>query len=242
MKEKPILVFVDEPESLTMYSYISNGLCFEYFVGYEITTLLGYKNPSKTIKDNVSKCNQLLFRDYPGVKQPPLDPRTILITRDGAIEILLKTRKLLSPSIDLIFKEFGIKTTNKKCLSKEQQTLSDISKIFKTEEVIPQFPVGTYRIDLVFPKYKIFIECDEYGHSDRHPEKEQEREDFINHEMQTTKDNWVRFNPDDQKFDIASVIGKIYMKISMFKDEATNVKRCCTCRKEKKVYDDNNTV
>lgn len=35
---------------IIMYSYISNYLCFEYFVGFEITVLLGYRNPTQTIK------------------------------------------------------------------------------------------------------------------------------------------------------------------------------------------------
>ena len=35
---------LEEKKELTTYSYISNGLYFEYFIGYEIATLLGYKN------------------------------------------------------------------------------------------------------------------------------------------------------------------------------------------------------
>jgi hypothetical protein len=85
------LVFVDdsdtdnasdilsEKKELVNYSYISNGLYFEYFVGYEIATLLGYKNPARTISDTVSKCNQLEFRDYPGIKKPEINPKTIFI-------------------------------------------------------------------------------------------------------------------------------------------------------------------
>ena len=43
---------------MDMYSYINNGYCFEYFVGYEITALLGYKNAVQTLV-NVSKQNKL---------------------------------------------------------------------------------------------------------------------------------------------------------------------------------------
>ena len=76
---------MSEKKELVSYSYISNGLYFEYFVGYEIASLLGYKNTRDVIIKNVSKCNRLEFRDYPGIKEPELDPRTVLITRDGAI-------------------------------------------------------------------------------------------------------------------------------------------------------------
>ena len=65
----------DEENTLSMYSYISNHICFEYFVGYQISALLGYKSPKDTITKNVSKSNQLVFRDYPGVKEPKLDSR-----------------------------------------------------------------------------------------------------------------------------------------------------------------------
>ena len=223
---------IEESEELTEYSYISNGLCFEYFVGYEVATLLDYKNPHHTVKNSVSKCNQLPFREYPGIKHPPLDPRTILISRDGVAEILQSTRKLITPTMQHILDKFQFNLTNCKKLSPEQQNLSFITNSFKIEDAIPQYPVGTYRLDLYFPKYKIIIECDENGHADRHPEKEKEREDYVNKELGVTSDNWVRFNPDDPYFDIANVIGQIHLR--MVNSQNQEVKRCCTCRKEKK--------
>ena len=78
------VVFIDEPDELATYTYISNHIHFEYFVGYEISSLLGYKNTKSVIRNNVSKCNQLPFREYPGPKIPILHSDTILITRDGA--------------------------------------------------------------------------------------------------------------------------------------------------------------
>jgi very-short-patch-repair endonuclease len=208
------LEFIEEPETLTTYSYISNGLCFEYFVGYEITTLLNYKDTAQAVKNLVSKCNQLLFREYPGVKQPPLDPRVILISRDGVCEILQSTRKLITPTMKHMLDELQFNLTNCKKLSPEQKNLSFITNAFKIEETIPQYPVGRYRLDLYFPKYKIIIECDENGHADRHPEKEKEREDFVNQELGTTSANWVRFNPDDPFYDVAKVMGQIYLRIN----------------------------
>jgi very-short-patch-repair endonuclease len=222
------LVFVDDSDALSVsessekkelanYSYISNGFYFEYFVGYEIASLLGYKSPKDTITNNVSKCNRLEFRDYPGVKKPELDPRTILITRDGAIEILIKTRKRISPDVLHILKRFGIDTTNRKCLTKEQQTLSALTNSFKTEKFEDQFKVGKYYLDLYFPEYKIVVECDENGHSDRKPHKERERMDYVNEKLGLTDDNWVRFNPDAEDFDISKVIGQIYTRINLLK-------------------------
>ena len=61
MTELQELDFIeDDEERISMYSYISNHICFEYFVGYQISTLLGYKNPKNIITNNVSKSNPLL--------------------------------------------------------------------------------------------------------------------------------------------------------------------------------------
>jgi hypothetical protein len=78
MEENKFIILDDEETNdLTVYSYISNDLCVEYFVGYEITALLGYKNPSEVIKKNVCKNNQVEFRDYLGVKEPKFMINTI---------------------------------------------------------------------------------------------------------------------------------------------------------------------
>jgi len=203
----------DDKDELTTYSYISNGLIFEYFVGYEIATLLGYKYPKDILTNNVSKSNQILFRDYPGVQIPELDPKTILITNDGAVEILLKTRKLITPDTLHILKKFNIDTTNRKCLTKEQQNLNAITNTFKTEKFEDQFKVGKYYLDLYFPEYKIVIEVDEHGHRDRRPSDERERMDFVNEELSIDDSYWIRFNPDEYNFDITKVIGQIMRKM-----------------------------
>jgi len=211
----------DEEKKIFTYSYFSNGLFFEYFVGFQITTLLGYKNAVQTLI-NVSKQNKLEFRDYPGVKKPILDPKTILITQDGAIELLIKTRKRISPDVLHMLKEFGISTTNRKCLTKEQQTLSAIANAFKTEKIEDQFKIGSYYLDMYFPEYKIVIECDENGHADRKPYKERDRMDYVNKEFDIEDSSWIRFNPDEYDFDLSKVIGRIYNKIIQSKKEKLN--------------------
>ena len=206
----------EDKKELTEYSFTTqDGIMFEYFVGYEIASLLGYKNVRNVIKNNVSKSNQLLFKDYSHEKIPLLHPRTILITRDGAIEILLKTRKRISPDVLHLLEEFGIQTTNKKCLTKEQQTLSAICNAFKTENFEDQYKVGKYYIDLYFPYYKLAVECDENGHQDRRPGDERKRMDFINNQLQINDDHWIRFNPDSYNFDVTKIIGKLYTRMKM---------------------------
>jgi very-short-patch-repair endonuclease len=230
MEENEFIIEDDTENELTTYSYISNHLCFEYFIGYEVAALLGYKNPAEIIKKNVSKSNQLIFRDYPGVKIPKLDPRVILITRDGVIEILLKTRKRITPDVLHILKKFNIETTNKKCLTKEQQTLSAITNAFKTEKFEDQYKIGKYYLDLYFPEYKIVVECDENGHTDRKPGDERERMDFVNEKLNIDDSYWIRFNPDEYDFDVSKVIGRIYRKI---KDEIKEITLYSKTKEEK---------
>jgi len=223
-------------EEFTTYSYISNHLCFEYFVCGEISKFLGYKSTDGTAK-LVSKCNQLPFREYPGVREPRLRPNTILITRDGVIEILLKTRKLITPDIANILKQFGIELTNRKCLTKEQDTLSEISKAFKIEKMETQYPVGPYFLDLYFPDYKIVVECDELGHFDRDQDAEKKRVDYINVELGIDDTHWARFNPDSKDFDISKVVGEIYILLSRLKEEKVSYRSCMGCQKEKLTTD-----
>lgn len=229
-----------KPE-LTTYSYISNGIIFEYFVGYEIIGLLGYKNIGRTINDNVSKSNRIDFRDYPGVKIPELDPRTILISNDGAVEILLKTRKLVTPDVLHILKKFNIDVTNRKVFSKEQQCLLAITNVLKTEKYEDQFKVGRYYIDLYFTEFKIAIEVDENGHCDRRQCDERERMDFINETLEIDDSHWIRFNPDAYDFDISKVIGQIYRRIDQVKQEkyktqnqlSIKLRQCNFCKIDK---------
>ena len=219
MTDQHEIELIEDENELNTYSYISNGLYFEYFVGYEITALLGYKNPAEVIKNNVSKCNQIEFKNYPGIKEPEINPKAILISRDGAIEILIKTRKRISPDVAYILKKFNIETTNRKCLTKEQQTLSTITNVFKTEKFEDQYKIGTYYLDLYFSEYKIVIECDENGHADRKPWRERERMDYVNEKLEIDDSHWIRFNPDEHDFDISRVIGRIYRKMDEIKEE-----------------------
>ena len=74
---------------------------------------------------------------------------------------------------------FGIEIHNHKWLSKEQKTLCHIIDAFKGEEMIDQYQVDGYRIDLYFKKYMLAIECDEFDHKDRDIGYEVKRQKYI---------------------------------------------------------------
>ena len=73
----------------------------------------------------------------------------------------------------------------------------------------------TYRIDLYFPKHKIAVECDEFGHKYRDPQYEMERENYIKEELECV---FIRFNPDDPVFNIFVVINKLIRLIYLNED------------------------
>lgn len=95
-------------------------------------------------------------------------------------------------------------------ITKEQQILYNIHEIFKGEEMIDQHNVGQYRIDLYFTKYKIAIECDENDHIDRDIEYEKKRENYITNTLKCT---FIRFNPDDDNFNINKICNEIFKLI-----------------------------
>ena len=74
---------------------------------------------------------------------------------------------------------------------------------FTGEEMIHQFGVGKYRIDLYFLKYKLAIEVDEFGHRDRDIGYEVEREKCI---AKLLNCSFARFNPDAKEFCILEVV------------------------------------
>ena len=88
----------------------------------------------------------------------------------------------------------------------ENQTIGFIENSFK--EVIQckrQYLMNSYRIDLYFPDYKLAVECDEYGHIDRDPIKEKEREKYII----TQGNKIIRYNPNTSDFDLSNVLKQI---------------------------------
>lgn len=100
----------------------------------------------------------------------------------------------------------GFDTHDVCVMSKEISCLNFIRKIFDGIEMIHQFPCGTYRIDMYMPYYKIAIECDENNHDDRDKNYEQNREKYIMAELNCL---FVRFNPDEENFDIQKVCNNI---------------------------------
>lgn len=91
-----------------------------------------------------------------------------------------------------------------KYVCKETSCMRIIQKSFERFSPVLQYSVGRYRIDLYFPEHKIAVECDEFDHKDR--TNEVERQQFIENEL---KCYFVRFNPDENDFNIGNTINKL---------------------------------
>ena len=104
----------------------------------------------------------------------------------------------------------GAELHKNKWLCKEQDILRQIMQAFTGEEMIHQFGVGKYRIDLYFLKYKLAIEVDEFGHRDRDIGYEVEREKCL---AKLLNCSFARFNPDAKEFCILEVVKKIFVQI-----------------------------
>lgn len=91
--------------------------------------------------------------------------------------------------------------------TKEDSCLTVLESAFQQYTSIREFQIAGYRIDLYFPELKLAVECDEYGHSGRKAEHEAARQIVIEQEMHC---RFIRFNPDEEGFNIGNVIAEIF--------------------------------
>ena len=89
---------------------------------------------------------------------------------------------------------------------KESSYLKIISESFKNLPQKFQYTISKYKIDLYFPDQKLAIEVDEFDHKDRDPILENNRQKYIEEYLNC---KFIRFNPDQENFNIGSVISKI---------------------------------
>ena len=133
----------------------------------------------------------------------------LYISEEGIYEIVLKSKQ---PQSTLLAENLGINIYKHKYISKENDSVEIIMKTFDGEEMIRQFHIGKYRIDLYFPEYRLAVECDEFGHADRDIDYEVKRQRFIEDQL---KCQFIRYNPDDHGFEILVVLNKIFRKIKV---------------------------
>ena len=78
-----------------------------------------------------------------------------------------------------------------------------------------------YRIDLYFHEYKLAIEVDELGHTNRNINNEIERQKALEKELNCV---FIRINPDAADFNICKEINKIHRHINQSTIQQTEQK------------------
>ena len=94
--------------------------------------------------------------------------------------------------------------------TKEQTVICGIKGAFEGENMETQYSVLSYRIDLYFHIYKLAIEVDELGYSDRNIDDEIERQRALERELSCV---FIRINPDVTDFNIFRETNKIHRHI-----------------------------
>ncbi len=123
---------------------------------------------------------------------------------DGILKLISNSRK-----IEVINFCKKININRNSCLNSciELDTLKCIIDAFEGENMIMQYTVDNYRIDLYFVDRKLAIECDE---NHRSIEKDNIREDYIKNKLEC---HFIRFKPYEKDFNIYKVINQIYKYI-----------------------------
>jgi len=133
------------------------------------------------------------------------------INYNDLLRIFCKTRK---PNIIELAQELNINLNNDIYTYIETNTLKCILDAFNGEEMIQQYKVKQYFIDLYFPKYKLAIECDESGHyRDIMKNNDIIRENDIKTEIKDIY--FIRYRPEEKDFNIFNLVNQIYQFIRL---------------------------
>lgn len=184
------------------------------FIGKDVAKILGYKNLSAALSQHVDKedCKHLSRNEdddlCPAIWNNKHDFAQKLFINKNGLEQLVSSSRM--PNAISIAQKLGINVNHILNTRKEQDSIHAILKTFKGENMVRQYRVGTYYIDLYFPKYKLVIECDEFGHSDRDQDYEKTRQYYIEDKLGC---KFIRYNPDSKDYNIFNVLNRIYKEI-----------------------------
>lgn len=153
---------------------------------------------------NVSQAVASLDDDEKGISEvytPGGKQKMLCINQTGLRKFIVKSRKSMAVELAI---SVGLEVDTLFCSSKEQHTLFIIAAAFSHIRQISQCSVNGYRIDLYFPDYKIAVECDENGH--KKYSSDRERQAYLEEVLGCS---FVRYNPDEDGFNVGSVINQI---------------------------------
>ena len=127
-------------------------------------------------------------------------------------------------------------------MTKEQSVLKSVMDAFEGENMQTQYSVLGYRIDLYFHDYRLAIEIDEKGHTDRNTNDKIQRQKALEKELGC---EFIRINPDKENFNINKANNDIFRHIKESTKEITkkstinSVKRLLKAKSE---FKNNNII
>jgi len=175
----------------------------------DLSVILGLKNIRTSTRKYPQSEKVLRICHTPGG-----DQHISYLTYSGLLRLLqgLRNKSASSCILDIL----GIQTVDRVFTCIEEDTLRCIQKAFKNEEVILQYTILHYKVDLYFPKYLLICECDEKHHNIvQNKANDVEREENIKKIISGC--TFVRFRPHEKTFCIFDVINQIYVLISINK-------------------------
>ena len=184
-----------------------------WFKGKEVATILGYANTKNAINKHVHKDDKKTLGELDAPHHGSLTynhRNLIYINNRGLKSLVLKSEKPIAAELA---KQMGI-AVETKYLRKELEIVSFIEE-FLTRLTIPfefQKTVGWYRVDLYLPHRRLAIEIDEFGHRQRDPDLERQREQYIKRALQC---RFLRVNPDEENFKLAHCLAELTRCIFM---------------------------
>jgi len=183
---------------------INNTEPFVLYDTRDIATILDMTNIRSTIRHFNEKEKIICNVETKG----GLQDKTFL-THSGLIRLICKSRK---PQTINFCNDIGIDINNTLYSSIECETIDCILNTFNGEEMIHQYTVGVYRIDLYFVKYKLAIECDENAHNNKkNIENDLLREENIKKEISGIY--FIRYKPYNKDFNIYKLLNEIFIFI-----------------------------
>jgi very-short-patch-repair endonuclease len=199
-KEKNIitpLFFKKYNDKIISYNYDNIEL-------FDINHMFKFLNYDKDTKKYYNSKKYITFRSIKNNKIGGFYIKEY-IERDNLKYILLNCRKhKLINFFSLIDEKIHYK------MPIEIETLKPLYEIFSDYNPILQYKIDKYYIDLYLQKVNIAIECDENNHMDRKQIYELDRENLINNQLKCII---IRYNPDEENFNINIVIKKIMNEI-----------------------------
>ena len=143
---------------------------------------------------------------YELVKELKRQVNRIFIDEKLAIKVIMDCRTTSAHKFRtrLEFKQYNVNLTN------EQSVLTKILNLFEGENMQTKYYILSYRIDKYFNDYKLAIEIDESGHSDRNFDWEIKRKKVIEQKLGC---QFIRIDPDKEDFGIFKTVNEIFRHI-----------------------------